>query len=82
MALPFIPSMSNSYYGPSGFVLPDPGPVTASTPSQPSFYNNQAGSSSQPPTPQTTLQAASAASGPSTLTAQVPATATPLTLER
>jgi transcription initiation factor TFIID TATA-box-binding protein len=86
-----LPSTSNPYYGASGLVLPGPGPVTASSTSQPSFYNNQttatkAGSTSQPPssTPQTAPQGGvtSATAGPSTPPAQVPATPAPLTLEQ
>jgi transcription initiation factor TFIID TATA-box-binding protein len=70
-----LPSTSNPFYGASGLVLPGPGPVTASSTSQPSFYNNQttaakAGSTSQLPssTPQTAPQggATSATAGPST----------------
>jgi transcription initiation factor TFIID TATA-box-binding protein len=65
--------------------------VTASSTSQPSFYNNQtnaakAGSTTQLPssTPQTAPQggATSATAGPSTPPAQVPATPAPLTLEQ
>jgi transcription initiation factor TFIID TATA-box-binding protein len=51
-----LPSTSNPYYGPSGLVLPGPGPVTAAP--------------------------ISAAAGPSTPPAQVPATPAPLTLEQ
>ena len=84
-----LPSTSNPYYGPSGLVLPGPGPVTASTASQPSFYNQATAAkaaSSQPPTstPQAAPQGgvASATAGPSTPPAQVPATPAPLTLEQ
>ena len=68
-----LPSMSNSYYGPSGFVLLGPGLVMASAASQPSFYNQATAAkaaSSQPPmpTPQVALQGsvASATAGPLT----------------
>lgn len=86
-----LPSTSTPYYGTSGLVLPGPGPVTASSTSQPSFYNNQvaaakAGLSTQTSTstPQATPQGGvtSATAGPSTPPAQVPATPAPLTLEQ
>ncbi len=85
-----LPSTSNPYYGPSGLVLPGPGPVTAAPTLQPSFYNNQttaakAGSSTQTSssTPQAAPQSGvTAAAGPSTPPAQVPATPAPLTLEQ
>lgn len=86
-----LPSTSNPYYGPSGLVLPGPGPVTAAPTSQPTFYNSQAtaakaGLSAQTST-STPLVApqggvSSAAAGPSTPPAQVPATPAPLTLEQ
>ena len=85
-----LPSTSNPYYGPSGLVLPGPGPVTAA-PTLQSFYNSQAtaakaGVSAQTSTstPQTAPQSGvtTAAAGPSTPPAQVPATPAPLTLEQ
>jgi transcription initiation factor TFIID TATA-box-binding protein len=87
-----LPSTSNPYYGPSGLVLPGPGPVTAVPTTQSSLYNGQAtaakaGSSAAQTsiaTPQAAPQggATSAAAGPSTPPAQVPATPAPLTLEQ
>jgi transcription initiation factor TFIID TATA-box-binding protein len=65
-----LPSSSNPYYGASGLVLPGPGPVTAASTSA---------SSSHVPA-QSGVTAASA--GPSTPSAQVPATPAPLTLEQ
>ena len=65
-----LPSSSNPYYGASGLVLPGPGPVTAAPTST---------SSSHVPA-QSGVTAASA--GPSTPSAQVPATPAPLTLEQ
>ena len=82
-----LPSTSNPYYGPSGLVLPGPGPVTAA-PTQPSLHNGQAtaakAGSSATSTPQAAPQggATSATAGPSTPPAQVPATPAPLTLEQ
>ena len=76
--------MLKPYYGPSGLILPSPKPVTASTASQPSFYNQATAAkaaSSQPPTstPQASPQGgvASATVGP-----LVPATPAPLTLKQ
>jgi transcription initiation factor TFIID TATA-box-binding protein len=77
-----LPSTSNPYYGASGLVLPGPGPVTAAPTS---FYNSQAiAAKAQTSTPQTAPQSSvtSAAAGPSTPPAQVPATPAPLTLEQ
>jgi transcription initiation factor TFIID TATA-box-binding protein len=88
-----LPSASNPYYGASGLVLPGPGPVTAATTVQPSFYNSQAAAAKPaPPTSSQTsissLQApaqgvtTATVAGPSTPPAQVPATPAPLTLEQ
>ena len=76
-----LPSTSNPYYGASGLVLPGPGPVTAAPTS---FYNSQAtAAKAQTLTPQTAPQSGvTAAAGPSTPPAQVPATPAPLTLEQ
>lgn len=89
-----LPSSSNPYYGTSGLVLPlsGPGPVTAAPTLQQSLYNSQAvaakplppSSQTSTSSPQIPAQSAAAATsaGPSTPSAQVPATPAPLTLEQ
>jgi transcription initiation factor TFIID TATA-box-binding protein len=85
-----LPSSSNPYYGTSGLVLPGPGPVTAAPTLQQSLYNSQATAAKPAPqssqtstsSPQVAAQSGAAATsaGPSTPSAQVPATPAPLTL--
>jgi transcription initiation factor TFIID TATA-box-binding protein len=87
-----LPSSSNPYYGTSGLVLPGPGPVTATPTLQQSLYNSQATASKPLPqstqtstsSPQVPAQSGATATsaGPSTPSAQVPATPAPLTLEQ
>lgn len=87
-----LPSSSNPYYGTSGLVLPGPGPVTAAPTLQQTLYNSQATAAKPVPqssqtstsSPQVPAQSGAAATsaGPSTPSAQVPATPAPLTLEQ
>ena len=86
-----LPSSSNPYYGTSGLVLPGPGPVTAAPTLQQSLYNAQATAAKPAPPSQTSVSspqvlaqngAAATSAGPSTPSAQVPATPAPLTLEQ
>jgi transcription initiation factor TFIID TATA-box-binding protein len=88
-----LPSSSTPYYGTSGLVLPlGPGPVTAAPTLQQSLYNSQAvaakllpqSSQTSTSSPQVPAQSGAAATsaGPSTPSAQVPATPAPLTLEQ
>ncbi len=87
-----LPSSNNPYYGTSGLVLPGPGPVTAAPTLQQSLYNSQTTAAKSTPQPSQTSTSASqvpaqsgaaaASAGPSTPSAQVPATPVPLTLEQ